>query len=154
MRLGRTTHGTALYARVPLRELPSPTGTWNAQAVALADVRGTPVELAAVHPAAPFSSLRTRAWRDDIRTLPPATPDGVLRILVGDFNATLDHAELRRLIDTGYRDAADQVGAACAPPSPSATSCRRSRSTTCSPTAAAACAASRSARSGAATTAP
>jgi endonuclease/exonuclease/phosphatase family metal-dependent hydrolase len=33
-----------------------------------------------------------------------------VRILAGDFNATLDHARLRRLIDTGYRDAADQLG--------------------------------------------
>ena len=43
--------------------------------------------------------------------LPPATPDGRLRILAGDFNATLDHAELRRVLDTGYQDAAAQVGA-------------------------------------------
>ena len=47
----------------------------------------------------------------DLRALPPATPDGRLRILAGDFNATLDHAELRRILDTGYQDAAAQVGA-------------------------------------------
>ena len=38
-------------------------------------------------------------------------PDGPVRILAGDFNATLDHAEFRRLLDSGYEDAADQVGA-------------------------------------------
>jgi endonuclease/exonuclease/phosphatase (EEP) superfamily protein YafD len=51
------------------------------------------------------------AWRGDLRALPPATPGGPLRILAGDFNATLDHAELRRLLDTGYQDAAAEVGA-------------------------------------------
>ena len=49
-------------------------------------------------------------WRDDLRALPPATPEGAVRILTGDFNATLDHAELRRVIDRGYEDAADEVG--------------------------------------------
>jgi endonuclease/exonuclease/phosphatase (EEP) superfamily protein YafD len=34
-----------------------------------------------------------------------------VRVLAGDFNATLDHALLRRLLDTGYRDAAATVGA-------------------------------------------
>jgi len=33
-----------------------------------------------------------------------------MRVLAGDFNATLDHSPLRDLIDSGYRDAADAVG--------------------------------------------
>jgi endonuclease/exonuclease/phosphatase family metal-dependent hydrolase len=36
-------------------------------------------------------------------------------VLAGDFNATLDHAELRRLLDRGYRDAAEQAGVALRP---------------------------------------
>ena len=32
------------------------------------------------------------------------------QILAGDFNATLDHAEFRALLDRGYVDAADAVG--------------------------------------------
>jgi endonuclease/exonuclease/phosphatase (EEP) superfamily protein YafD len=40
----------------------------------------------------------------------PGSGDGGLRILAGDFNATLDHDELRRLIGRGYRDAAEQAG--------------------------------------------
>jgi endonuclease/exonuclease/phosphatase (EEP) superfamily protein YafD len=69
-----------------------------------------PVEVAAVHPPPPIRRTM-RFWRDDLRAMPPATPEGSLRILAGDFNATLDHAELRRLLDTGYADAADEVGA-------------------------------------------
>jgi endonuclease/exonuclease/phosphatase (EEP) superfamily protein YafD len=116
--LGRTHHGTALYSRTPLRALPHPEGTWNAWTVAATTVAGRAVELVAVHPAAPFDSRRTRGWTSDYRKLPHATPDGTIRILVGDFNATLDHAVLRRLIATGYRDAADEVGAGLRPTFP------------------------------------
>jgi endonuclease/exonuclease/phosphatase family metal-dependent hydrolase len=36
--------------------------------------------------------------------------DGPVRVLLGDFNATLDHGGLRELIATGYRDAAEVTG--------------------------------------------
>ena len=45
----------------------------------------------------------------------PASGTGPPRVLAGDFNATLDHAELRRLLDRGYRDAAEQAGVALRP---------------------------------------
>ena len=102
--LGRGTHGTALFARRPLRREPT-RGTWNAQAVAVSDG----VELTAVHPPAPATATRVRAWGRDLRGLPPAGRRA--RILAGDFNATVDHASLRRLLATGYRDAAGAVGA-------------------------------------------
>ena len=80
--------------------------------MATAEVRGAaPLEVAAVHPPPPLRGLRTVAWRHDLRALPHATPDGALRVLAGDFNSTLDHAELRRLLDSGYVDAAAEVGA-------------------------------------------
>ena len=40
---------------------------------------------------------------------------GSLRLLAGDFNATLDHADLRDLLDRGYRDAAEQAGVGLRP---------------------------------------
>ena len=55
------------------------------------------------------AALRT-GWAAGLRAQASATAGRPLRILAGDFNATLDHAELRRLLATGYRDAADQVG--------------------------------------------
>jgi endonuclease/exonuclease/phosphatase family metal-dependent hydrolase len=67
------------------------------------------VEIVAVHTAPP-TRRRMPVWDDNLRALPAATPDGPLRILAGDFNATLDHAELRDLLDTGYDDAAAVVG--------------------------------------------
>ncbi len=107
--LDRGHHGTALYAREPLRPRPRDRGTFNAQAVAALGE----VEITAVHPPAPSTARRARAWRDDLHALPGA--GGRLRILAGDFNATLDHAPLRRLLRTGYRDAADVTGSGLRP---------------------------------------
>ncbi len=38
-----------------------------------------------------------------------------VQLLAGDFNSTLDHHELRKLVDRGYRDAAEAVGAGFSP---------------------------------------
>jgi endonuclease/exonuclease/phosphatase (EEP) superfamily protein YafD len=104
--------GIRLYANVPLEAVTAPGERRNPLAAARARVEGGPaVEVVAVHPPPPHSSRIIAAWRQDLRALPAATPDGTLRILAGDFNATLDHAELRRLLDTGYEDAAAEVGA-------------------------------------------
>ena len=111
VRLGPGTSGTALFGRPDLEERPEIDGTANPHAVAVARVRGAaPVELVSVHPMAPATPERVRTWARDLDLLPEATPDGTVRVLAGDFNATLDHAKLRRLIDSGYRDAAEQLG--------------------------------------------
>jgi len=107
------TSGSALYARFSL------TGTGvRANAGGFRQAYGTlavpgaqPVEVESVHPAAPYAPEVLPDWRADLAAQRAATPDGPTRILLGDFNATLDHAALRRLIDTGYRDAASVTGA-------------------------------------------
>ena len=104
--------GIGLYSRVPLALGSAPGQRRNPLVIAGVAVDGAPpVEVAAVHPPPPLRAGLMPAWRGDLRALPPATPDGPLRILAGDFNATLDHAELRRVLDTGYVDAAAEVGA-------------------------------------------
>jgi endonuclease/exonuclease/phosphatase (EEP) superfamily protein YafD len=103
--------GTGLYARVPLQP-GAAVQSRNALVAAAVRLPDAPaLEIAAVHPEAPLRSSKLPAWRADLRSLPAASPDGAIRILAGDFNATLDHAELRRVIDTGYEDAAAEVGA-------------------------------------------
>ena len=72
-------------------------------------------ELVSVHPVPPTSAEKVGSWRDALRSLPAGGSEGPLRFLLGDFNATLDHAELRRLLDTGYVDAADVTGAGLSP---------------------------------------
>jgi endonuclease/exonuclease/phosphatase (EEP) superfamily protein YafD len=105
--------GIGLYSRVPLATATAPGERRSPLILAGVVIEGAPrIEIAAVHPPPP---LRGSAWRGDLRALPPAMPGGPLRILAGDFNATLDHAELRRLVDTGYVDAADEVGAGLQP---------------------------------------
>jgi endonuclease/exonuclease/phosphatase (EEP) superfamily protein YafD len=105
--------GSAVYSRFPLR---GPglrvNGSGFTQAYATLLVPGAPeVYLESVHPVSPYGAAALDQWRADLAGQPKSTVDGELRILAGDFNATLDHAALRRLIGTGYRDAAEVVGA-------------------------------------------
>lgn len=71
------------------------------------------VQVESVHPCAP-RPRQTRCWARNLAAQPPAGSDPP-RILLGDFNATLDHAPLRRLLRTGYRDAAGTRGRGLAP---------------------------------------
>jgi endonuclease/exonuclease/phosphatase (EEP) superfamily protein YafD len=109
--------GTGIYSRLPLRELPEPPeSVLNQVAVR---TRWDPVgsfEVVAVHPLPPVSAPQTEQWERSLRALPPGDRP---RMLVGDFNATLDHRELRRLIGTGYVDAADATGDGLKPTWPS-----------------------------------
>jgi endonuclease/exonuclease/phosphatase (EEP) superfamily protein YafD len=104
--------GSALYSRYPLRD----DGVRNNPGV-FTQARGTlsvpgapPVAVESVHTCAPSGAPLTRCWADSFPNQPPATVDGPVRLLLGDFNATLDHSVLRRLLATGYRDAADVLG--------------------------------------------
>jgi endonuclease/exonuclease/phosphatase family metal-dependent hydrolase len=104
--------GSAVYSRYPLRDADVRVLTWGfTQARATIEVPGAaPVEFESVHPTAPYKREAVPRWAADLAAQPPATVDGVVRILAGDFNATLDHHELRRLIGRGYHDAAEQAG--------------------------------------------
>lgn len=101
-----------MFSRLPLEDTGvhrNPDGFLQAYGTVLAP-GAPPVLFEAVHSCAPYSLRQTSCWRRDLSAQPPATPDGPLRILAGDFNATLDHALLRRLLGTGYVDAADRAG--------------------------------------------
>ncbi|WDZ88043.1 endonuclease/exonuclease/phosphatase family protein [Micromonospora cathayae] len=111
------TTGSGLYARFPLADVGTRrnAGFGFSQAYGTLAVPGAPpVRVESAHPAAPHAPSVVPDWRTDLTAQPPATPDGPLSILAGDFNATLDHALLRDLIATGYVDAADAVGAGLA----------------------------------------
>ena len=72
--------------------------------------------LVAVHLAAPWVQPLDR-FRDDIARLPATLRDlsrgaGAGAVIVaGDFNATIDMQPFRLMLDEGYRDAGEQVGA-------------------------------------------
>jgi endonuclease/exonuclease/phosphatase family metal-dependent hydrolase len=71
------------------------------------------VKVIDVHPYTPAGS-RADAWAEELSAL-PTTGRGVPWLLVGDFNATLDHAELRDVLSRGYRDAGDVTGSGLIP---------------------------------------
>ncbi|WP_155373278.1 endonuclease/exonuclease/phosphatase family protein [Catellatospora vulcania] len=104
--------GSALLSRFPLRDdgmRVNPGGFRQARAeVAVPGGGGVLIESA--HPLAPWADFVMPLWERGFQGQPRATPDGPVRVLLGDFNATLDHHLLRDLIDSGYRDAADVLG--------------------------------------------
>lgn len=104
--------GTGVYSRFPVTRAPGLecACTFTMTGVTVAVPGTSPVELLAAHPLAPYEPRVVDLWLDDLARLPRATPDGAVRILAGDFNATLDHAALRDLVDSGYADAASAVG--------------------------------------------
>jgi endonuclease/exonuclease/phosphatase family metal-dependent hydrolase len=100
--------GSAVYTRLPLER-----GDADGRTVTNARLRPRDaplVEVLSVHPMVPRREANMNQWRADLRSMPPPTPRGAVRVLAGDFNATLDHAELRRVIARGYEDAADELG--------------------------------------------
>jgi endonuclease/exonuclease/phosphatase (EEP) superfamily protein YafD len=103
--------GSALYSRFPLTDggvRVHKSGFQQAMAT-LAVPGAAALQVESVHPCAPTGD--GAPWDEDVVDQPPATASGPIRLLIGDFNATLDHPQLRALIDTGYRDAGDVVGA-------------------------------------------
>jgi len=103
--------GTGLLARRPLRLLVEPIPEGRAQLrAALGLPNGEELRLVAVHPYPPVSRKSEGLWNEVLRALPDARAGRHRHVLLGDFNATLDHSELRAVIDRGYADAADATG--------------------------------------------
>ncbi|MEV0197413.1 endonuclease/exonuclease/phosphatase family protein [Nonomuraea sp. NPDC050691] len=106
--------GSALYARHRLTPAAGPPPSTFEQVAGMLELPGgTRVEMVSVHPCAVHVSETRPCWRRELDALPRA--DGTLRVLAGDFNATLDHLPLRHLLASGYRDAADATGRGLTP---------------------------------------
>ncbi|MBO4269866.1 endonuclease/exonuclease/phosphatase family protein [Microbispora triticiradicis] len=102
--------GSGVYSRHPLTRLPdfAPEGSHHMPRARIALPSGPPVEIVDVHTLSPV--VRDVAlWAADLAALPSAAP-GVVRVLAGDFNASLDHAALRAVLARGYVDAAGATG--------------------------------------------
>ena len=105
--------GAGILSRHPLRRLPAPATGGDAQVLSgrIELPHGASAELHAVHPPPPRSPEEVEQLARYLAALPAADPADPPRLLVGDFNATLDHSEFRELLDSGYVDAADARGA-------------------------------------------
>jgi endonuclease/exonuclease/phosphatase family metal-dependent hydrolase len=105
--------GSAVYSRFPVT---SPGARRNGggfmQAYATIQPPGAgPIVVESAHPLAPAAVESLPNWRGDLAGEPRSDPNGPPRVLLGDFNATLDHHALRELIARGdYRDAAAATG--------------------------------------------
>jgi len=109
--------GTVVFSRYPVAaavRLPVSKGTWELRVLA-----PTPFWFVGVHTAQPLNDASS--WRTDHAQLGAAVRrlSGPV-VLAGDFNATLDHRPLRRLLSAGFADAARQANSGWQPTWPSA----------------------------------
>jgi endonuclease/exonuclease/phosphatase (EEP) superfamily protein YafD len=104
--------GSGVYSRFPVTATGDRrNGGGFRQAYATVQPPGAgPVIVESAHPLAPWSVRVNNDWRADLAAQPKPDPQGAPRILLGDFNATLDHGPMRDLIASGYRDAAEVTG--------------------------------------------
>jgi len=109
--------GTGLFSRYPLRPLPAPgtDGTDAPTVVAAVDAPGGSAEVWSIHPPPPTRPTAVSALAGYLGAIPPASAEGPPRVLIGDFNASLDNDTLRDVIGQGYTDAADARGAGLVP---------------------------------------
>lgn len=106
------TPASGIYARYPLHSGLAAVPGSAVRCTARLDLpSGEFAQLACVHAVPPRparSPGRAAMWRRQLSALPVPGVDPL--VLAGDFNATLDHAQLRLLLRRGYADAASQAG--------------------------------------------
>jgi endonuclease/exonuclease/phosphatase (EEP) superfamily protein YafD len=113
----RSAAGSGLYSHLPLRKLGGGQPFFFRQPRALLRMPdGRPVRVMDIHPLPPGRG-KEEVWRETIESLPSAG-SGSPWVLAGDFNATLDLAPFRELLDRGYRDAAEVAGEGLEPTFP------------------------------------
>ncbi|MFB9927337.1 endonuclease/exonuclease/phosphatase family protein [Amycolatopsis halotolerans] len=101
--------GSGIVSRYPLTEEDFTGDSVQKQPGAEADLGGgTTLEMVAAHPRSPDSGYYQ--WEQEMRDLSRAIGEHGLRVVAGDFNATLDHAALRTVLSRGYVDAAEARG--------------------------------------------
>ncbi|WP_067533583.1 endonuclease/exonuclease/phosphatase family protein [Nocardia crassostreae] len=110
---GRTAAGTGIWSSYPLSDTVEYDGYVLNQLSATATIPGAgPVTVYAFHPVPPVYS--TRVWDDELsrlRAILDRSPADRPAIAGGDFNATFDHAQFRRMLSGRFGDAAEQAGA-------------------------------------------
>jgi len=110
--------GTMVFSRYELGQVEALNTTFGGFEMTVA-IPDESITLIAVHPHPPTGDAR--AWRADHAAVrrAAAIADGPV-VLVGDFNATLDHKPMRDLEGRGFADAADLANSGWQPTWPSA----------------------------------
>lgn len=104
--------GSGLYSRYPLIDPNEDTRSrfFPYLSAGIEAAGAQPVEISSVHTVPPT----VRGWEEDLNSMPGAPEDG-RGIMMGDFNATIDHAPFRGLLDRGWDDAAATLGRGLVP---------------------------------------
>lgn len=106
---GSIWNDTGIASRWPLKRVDVP-GLPSVYVVADATLPdGRKLRVVSAHPTPPVSPAGQRRWQHWLASVPEP---GALRrgIIAGDFNATVDHAQFRGILDRGWRDVADSLG--------------------------------------------
>lgn len=112
----RGASGSGLASKHPLRPTQIADPATFAQPSAIVDLPGVvDPEVLVVHTAPGVEPEWTATWKAELAELPAAGPSDKPRMLVGDFNATLDHPDLRDVLDRGYDDAGERRGGGMTP---------------------------------------
>lgn len=114
--------GIMLFAREPLRNLTEIDTSSPGFGVEMT-TGSSPLRILAVHPIAPNNGVAR--WSSDLDlVVATARASRGPTVVVGDFNATLDHPQLQALMDSGYRDASTDAGFSWRPTWPSSDNVR------------------------------
>ncbi|MFT4049363.1 MAG: endonuclease/exonuclease/phosphatase family protein [Solirubrobacterales bacterium] len=95
-------------SRKPLAMLPNADDSAESREWPGMRIGGTGVTFYNFHSRSPVTPSRESEWRAGLTQLPAS--NGELRVIAGDFNATLDHHYFRKVLASGYRDSADETG--------------------------------------------
>ena len=113
---GVSGEGSGIASKIPLRRIVLMDETTLSQPSAVVDLDGRDdVELTAVHVHPGVRPNSAGTWHEELDLLPAPTAGKRIRILAGDFNASLDHRAFRDVVDLGYSDAAEETGQALTP---------------------------------------
>lgn len=99
---GPSAQGTMVFADVPLGPEQRVATSWDSWLVDVGDV-----SLLAVHPLAPLDVV---AWRADHELIRSVVAEEQPDIVVGDFNASLDHRVMQDLAADGWRSVTEVAG--------------------------------------------
>ncbi len=108
---GSSVEGTMVFAGDPIDVVAEVDTTFDGLVV-----RTLGLTFVAVHPQPP---THPADWRRDHAAVLEAARDADADVVLGDLNATLDHAPVRRLVDAGWRDAVELADGGFAPTWPS-----------------------------------
>ncbi|MGQ0625768.1 MAG: endonuclease/exonuclease/phosphatase family protein [Sporichthyaceae bacterium] len=115
LRPGELAHGSGLYSRYPVTPGEDWDGVHASPGAVLAfpttgGIREVIVRVAHPFRTGKFSAESYRNDHDALRARLAALPPEAPAIVLGDFNATRDHAAFRRLLADGWRDASEYAG--------------------------------------------